>query len=211
MSDENIDRKLHELMCTVSDCENPQLARGWCHKHYQRWYRNNKGGDPSSRRTTRPVQYVRDPLIQERNFWKKVARTDPNDCWPWTGKKSSSGYGRFRMDGQTQTASRVALFYATGRMPKNCVLHSCDNPPCVNPKHLREGSHKDNAKDRGERNRTARGDKIPSSVLTEARVLIIKERLTRGDKVGVIARDEGVDSSTISNIRRGRTWKHITI
>ena len=41
--------------------------------------------------------------------------------------------------------------------PEQLILHSCDNPGCVNPRHLRVGTHEENVKDRQSRGRQAKG------------------------------------------------------
>ena len=76
-------------------------------------------------------------------------------CWEWTGARNRGGYG---IKGR-RLAHRLAWSEANGRpVPDGMlVLHSCDNPPCVNPAHLRIGTVADNAADRVARNRSWRG------------------------------------------------------
>lgn len=79
-------------------------------------------------------------------FWSRVRRTD--GCWIWEGSIHPLGYGRFYLDGKMQKAHRAAYQLAKGPIPEGAhILHSCDNPPCVNPAHLRAGSHSDNMRD----------------------------------------------------------------
>lgn len=77
-----------------------------------------------------------------KRFWPKVNKTD--GCWEWTGAKVGGGYGVLWIDGKNKTATSISLAIKTGSMPASQVLHSCDNPPCVNPEHLREGDQKEN-------------------------------------------------------------------
>ncbi|MFE0541064.1 HNH endonuclease signature motif containing protein [Streptomyces sp. NPDC058891] len=73
-------------------------------------------------------------------------------CWEWTGSRIGKGYGNFRMKGQNFLIHRSSYEIHHGRVPAGLfVLHSCDNPPCANPEHLRAGSHGDNMRDRSER------------------------------------------------------------
>jgi len=93
----------------------------------------------------------------------KVIITDT--CWIWTGSKSN-GYGVISVNGKRTLTHRLSLQIAcpqvdilgmpkpqVGRFGYNCVLHSCNNPSCVNPNHLRIGSPGDNAIDKVKRMR----------------------------------------------------------
>ncbi|MDX2645078.1 hypothetical protein PV341_16195 [Streptomyces sp. PA03-1a] len=80
-------------------------------------------------------------------------RTERRDgCLVGTGARSG-GYGRFRMDGVVLTAHRSSLEVRLGRRLADGMfaLHSCDNPPCADPEHLREGSVGENSQDCVER------------------------------------------------------------
>ena len=87
-------------------------------------------------------------------FWSKVDKHSDAECWLWMAGKTKLGYGLFRIDNRMRTASRVAYELTYGEIADGlCVLHSCDNPNCVNPNHLRVGTRKDNAQDMVKRNR----------------------------------------------------------
>jgi hypothetical protein len=61
-----------------------------------------------------------------------------NDCWNWTGAQNSRGLGQIRIDGKNYLAHRLAYTIATGNDPGDLsVIHTCDNPACCNPSHLR--------------------------------------------------------------------------
>jgi hypothetical protein len=83
-------------------------------------------------------------------FWQNVDQSaGPEACWPWTGSRKDSGYGRLCFDRHQQNAHRVAYQLATGHDPGDLIVcHSCDNPPCCNPAHLWVGTHGDNARDK---------------------------------------------------------------
>ena len=85
---------------------------------------------------------------QGQLFWSRVERGHPLDCWPWMGYRLPSGYGILRWEGGKEYAHRVA-WLISGRQLKSglVIMHSCDNPPCCNQAHLRQGTSSDNTKD----------------------------------------------------------------
>jgi len=86
------------------------------------------------------------------------------------------------------------------------VMHLCDNPSCINADHLRLGSHQDNMKDRDAKDRQAKGINSGRSKLTEADVIAIRGSHLPGKQ---LAEDYNVYPSTIGQIKRGNTWKHL--
>lgn len=67
-------------------------------------------------------------------------------CWPWRRARFSYGYGKVRDGGLFKTTHRLVFELSNGYSPE-CVMHRCDNPPCINPAHLEGGSLADNARD----------------------------------------------------------------
>jgi hypothetical protein len=79
---------------------------------------------------------------------KKVIINQKTDCWEFQGGKNNIGYGMIRDDLKMRTTHRVSYEEHKGPIPKGlCVMHSCDNPICVNPDHLSLGTHKQNTQD----------------------------------------------------------------
>jgi hypothetical protein len=105
-------------------------------------------------------------------FWAKADKSGgPTACWPWMGKRSRDNYG-VAYNGGHVLAHRVAFAIATGLdAGDRFVLHTCDNPPCVNPAHLYAGTALDNARDRDARGRGAwmrRRDQLPPETAAPA-------------------------------------------
>lgn len=92
-----------------------------------------------------------DTITTER-FWSKVYVAGPGECWEWAAGKGSHGYGVFYPSTGVQiTAHRFALSTVERAPARAHALHSCDNKGCVNPAHLRWGSHADNMRDAADR------------------------------------------------------------
>lgn len=97
-----------------------------------------------------------DPVLEEA-FWSRVEVDETTGCWLWIGgqkgRKGEVNYGLFR----GKRAHRIALlgFDPDGYFPGAWALHRCDNPPCVNPEHLRWGTPAQNTQDMLERGRSS--------------------------------------------------------
>lgn len=91
-----------------------------------------------------------------KRFMSKIDRSE--DCWIWTASVDKrSGYGWFKFRNKMCRAHRFSWLLFHGKIKdKLCVLHKCDNPPCVNPKHLFLGTHRDNMLDMAMKGRATR-------------------------------------------------------
>lgn len=197
--------------CLEPGCPRRRYCKGRCAGHYARLR--------SAAIATGPIRGD-DPNALSARFWSYVRRGLPNECWPWASELNSKGYGRFRVytGGKLRRilAHRFAYQQATGRALRRglVVMHSCDNPPCCNPKHLRCGTQRDNMADARVKGRAvpppARWRSgLPSSRLQEADIPEIRSRLRRGETQRSIARDYKVSPSAIGAVARGRTWFHV--
>jgi len=93
--------------------------------------------------------------VDLEQFWSKVLRAGPNECWHWAGPFRSlhSSYGAFHINRRVYAAHRVAAALSGASVDGALVRHDCDNPKCVNPSHLQTGTHTDNVRDMWERGR----------------------------------------------------------
>lgn len=134
-------------------------------------------------------------------------------CWEWCASRTQAGYGvgYHPKVGRQESAHRMMQEYMRpGSTPGMCVLHSCDNPPCVNPDHLRAGTDADNVRDRISRGRSRyaplRGILSPKSKLSAEQVA--ECRASRESSV-ILAKKFGVSRNTITNARYGKTFSDI--
>jgi hypothetical protein len=64
-------------------------------------------------------------------FWTLVGKDGPDDCWPWLGSASAA----FKLGKYLLRPRRVACYLEYGTAGK-FTLHTCQNPWCLNPRHL---------------------------------------------------------------------------
>lgn len=131
-------------------------------------------------------------------------------CWLWKGARDKDGYGVFQLDRKTtQRAIRVMFALTHERLPNGVVRHTCDTPACARPEHLVDGTNKQNTQDmirRGRKASTA-GVQNGSAKLTVESVQQIRDRYAAGGILQAeLAREYGVDNSSISNVITGKNW-----
>ena len=143
--------------------------------------------------------YWNQMTVAER-FAAQVLTAAPDQCWPWTGSRLSTGYGQISVAGKTTTAHRVAWEQANGPIPKGLVVcHRCDNPPCCNPAHLFIGTPKDNTQDMIQKGRKAKRHAPHTRVrkLTDDAVRAIRQD---DRQAHIVAHDHGVSEVTVYHV-----------
>lgn len=186
-------------ICTLDGCNKPSRVNKVCMMHHARM-RTHGSYD------TALTNFGTGNTPEER-FWSRVDKTAA--CWNWTGHVQVGGYGHVQFKGKLYVAHRLAWFFTYGSHPTQLLLHSCDNPRCVNPSHLREGTAKENSGDAISRNRTARGTAVNTAKLQESDILRIRQSLTEGTRIADLARKFNVTWQNIRAIRDRQTWTHI--
>lgn len=154
----------------------------------------------------------RKKIPPEVRFWRHVEKLEGDDaCWNWRAHRDDKLYGLFGVRaGKTVYAHRFSWELANGPIPDGLwVLHKCDNPSCVRPKHLFLGTHQDNMKDQAAKGRTTRGELDGMAKLTASQVVEIRTLLDRGRKGVDLARTFSVSIATISRIKHRIRWQHL--
>lgn len=153
-------------------------------------------------------------------FWTRVKKGFSDECWRWKGWHFDQGYAGLSFKGRLLKGHRLSYELNCGPIPAAAfILHSCDNRGCVNPAHLRIGDHKANMADMRERKRAAAGatnyfgrvryigEQNARARLTEEAVRDIRFGASRGVD---LARKYNVSKQTVSHIRAGRIWRHVS-
>lgn len=145
-----------------------------------------------------------------QRFWDKVRLAGPDECWEWQGCRDRDGYGRINLVGRSSLAHRVVAEAMHGPLAGMVTRHGCDNPRCVNPRHLSPGTQAENLHDMTARGRRCRGENHGNAKLTEAAVRrIVGVYAGGGVSMRVIAQKFGVSHQLVSKIISGRNWKHV--
>ena len=193
--------------CSVDGCNKSRTARGLCPMHA--WRMKHHG-------TIEPQKRAHGRTLEER-FWTFVTRRSPIECWPWIGSLNRQGYGHIAewRDGirHNKRSNRLSWEIHHGPIPPGMfVCHHCDNPPCVNPDHLFLGNNFSNMRDMMRKGRKVQthGEMHGSAKLLDDDIPIIRRmhrsgRTTQCD----IAKIYNVSASTIHDIIKGKTWRHI--
>lgn len=202
---------LHLVLGTVEENNADRLARG----RYSKETRLQR--PPQTRGLWKRGNAPRSIADRFADSWEP----DESGCWMWKRAKLHFGHGAMTVGGKVRKAHRVSYELHCGPIPNGAmVLHRCDVPSCVNPAHLRVGSHEENMADMSKRGRAAKGGQNHFSKvafrgrdnararLTEDAVREIRAASKRGD-VAALARKYGITRGAAGHVRARRSWKHV--
>lgn len=159
--------------------------------------------------TTPIPQHVMD------RFWSKVDKGFEDECWPYNEYCYPNGYGEFKHNSENYYAHRLAYALTNGPFELHMkVRHSCDNPPCCNPKHLLLGTMQDNVDDMARRGRKAiysgfvrkDSEANASAKLTWPKVRELKARIAKKENLKKLAEEYSIHWSQVYRIKNGESW-----
>jgi len=137
------------------------------------------------------------------------------ECWNWTMYRNEDGYGRLSWNGRLRSAHRLSK-YLYGEITwkqfkdKSLVLmHTCDNPPCINPYHLKIGTQLENIADRVKKGRCARGEKKWSSKMKDPDVILLRELWDLRYSAEELSEIFNIAVPTVKQIAYRQKWKHL--
>lgn len=139
-------------------------------------------------------------------FFASVAIPDDQDeCWIWTGCRTSTGYGKASMLNRSLKAHRVSWLIHQGNIPAGLyVCHTCDNRICVNPSHLFLGTDLENIKDAKIKKRFAHGAQNARCQLSASQISQIRDMVFSGVKQVRVSESFGITHQHVSKIINGQ-------
>lgn len=184
-------------ICSVQDCDRRVTGQGLCNLHYRRMRRH---GDPLGGRPT----FKGDPLA----FLEAAIAANTDDCIIWPFSIGGGGYGTMFLDGKYHNVSRLALEKAEGPPPATGMVAAhkpviCHNRACINKRHLRWSTSRDNADDM-----VADGTRLLGESTNSVRLSADQVKEIRKDERSHVdvAEAYGVTRRNVAAIRERRTW-----
>lgn len=148
-----------------------------------------------------------------------LTKENKGGCWEWQAGKDKDGYGQVCYGKRAYRTHRLFYELYKDKIPKGiCVLHKCDNPSCVNPKHLWLGTNAENTRDRDKKKRGCCGEKHHRAKMTE-RMVVRARRIKEKSKTKYwgltrLARQFGVTKATLFKAvskTHIRSWKNAEV
>lgn len=153
-------------------------------------------------------------------FWSKVDVLGQDECWNWKAGFYPTGYGNFWMNGKPNGAHRIAYLLSGNELIDGMfICHTCDNHKCCNPKHLFQGTPKENTQDMINKGRLVKtrtlgcfpsGEDNHLSKLTKKDVDDIRnyyQRGVHGHGLRILAKKYNVRPNAIYMVVNNLTWR----
>lgn len=186
-------------MCKIDGCEKKNKAHGLCAAHYARLrlHGDPLGGGPSLASRGEPMRWLKD----HKDY-------SGDDCLRWPFQRDADGYARMSSRSASQVMLELTVGPAAQCEDRIVSAHSCGNghEGCVNPKHLRWATQKENIADKKAHGTHQAREKHGMAKLTSKDVERI--RSLRGEMYQwQIAEQYGISQTNVSAIQRGETWR----
>ena len=147
------------------------------------------------------------------DIWSYIdIKQDINVCWLW--KKSTAdkrGYGQTHFNGKHYRSHRLIFELTNGYLPHS-VMHTCDNPTCCNPSHLKAGDYLSNNRDRATKGRSnpKRGEDYKLSKLKNSDIIYIRQSYKdKKHTMLELASIFKIHRNYVSDIIHKKAWSHI--
>lgn len=181
-------------ICQAPGCSAPPKAAGLCWPHYTR--KNKNGTFEISRSTSKDM----------RQFFANALVSETDECIIWPYGKDAAGYGLLTINGKQKPVNVHVCTALYGPANGRVSCHACHNKACCNPRHLRWGTHKDNAQDSIAVGNWQRGERNGHAKLTADDVAQIRAST---ETPTVLGKRYNVTPGYICQLRqRTRAWKH---
>lgn len=185
--------------CSVPGCGKPHLARGLCSAHVTRLRRHGTIADPGKTAKGVPLQWLRDHSAHQGD-----------DCLAWPFARGIKGDGVVTFRGRQTSTNYAMCCIAHGEppTPKHEAAHSCGrgHEACVNPRHLRWATRKENHADKLLHGTHGRGEQSNFAKLRIAQVREIR-RLRGHVGQKELAGRFGVTRGAIHLIQVRKNWR----
>lgn len=183
------------MECSLAGCYRESYCRRLCKPHYNKQWAHGDVRHNGRLYRRKPIKYS----INDKGCFECYSHA-PN----------AFGYPEYHFNNKKTTVHRYIYEECFGYVDKGLfILHSCDNRRCINPEHLRVGTHLENMKDMTARGRQCKGSDSPHAKLTEVDIVEIRSLIEKKKSDTEIARKFNVSRTTIGYIRRGKTWTHV--
>ena len=187
------------ITCTVDGCSEKAYGRSLCRRHYAR----------VRRRGTTDISGAKPGSVWA--FIERAASHEGDACLTWPFSINKYGRGYLTRCCKTLLAHRVICEMAHGAppFPKAHAAHFCGkgHEGCVNPRHMRWATAKENAADKIAHGTAPRGVNNGHAKLTTAQARQVKARIRAGETDASIAAGLPVGADAVRAIRSGRNWR----
>lgn len=185
-------------LCSVPDCgKAARLNRRYCssHEHRLQRYGDPLGGGPVIGLPSKHLEEV-------------VLPYEGDDCIEWPFTRMKSGYGQVTYKRRKTLVHRLVCEIFNGPAPadKQDAAHTCGNPKCVNPRHIRWATRAENLADRWGHGTIPIGEAHANSKLNKLDVQMIRVLLASGFTQKSIGVRFGISQASVKDILTGKNW-----